>query len=395
MKTKQLLQIFLITSLCLITACQKQEKPTVSVLTDEKKYDSAEELLEQMTLEEKIGQLFIIRPESLDSSLTNSQVHDPSRYGVTALSQSMIDTLQNYPVGGICMFSKNILNPDQIKTFTHDLQKASSIHLLMGIDEEGGSVSRIANNKNFHVTQYQNMAAIGQTNDQNQAYQVGQTIGHYLKEYSFNLDFAPVADVNTNPDNPVTGVRSFGRDATLVGQMVSEEIKGFHSENMMTCIKHFPGHGDTKTDTHLGYATTSKTWQDMQNCELIPFLKGIESHTDMIMVSHITALQVTNDHLPSSLSYEMISERLKNELGYDGIIITDSLAMQAITNQYSSSQAAVQAFEAGNDILLMPQDYKEAFKGIKEAVQNKEISETRLNHSVLKILRLKAKYKLI
>lgn len=398
---------FLLVCLSITIGCTpKQEQPQVSnddqqvVQTNDNEnqepvqerqpLSQEEQQLADMSLEEKIGQLFIIRPESLDFSLSAKKVHDPKKYGITKMNQTMIDGLKEYPVGGIVMFNKNITSPRQITSYIEDFQKNSQIPLFIAIDEEGGSISRIANTSTFQVKKYKNMTSIGNTKDTNKAKDVGVTIGTYLKKYGFNLDFAPDADVNTNPKNPVIGTRSFGKDPTLVANMVSATIDGFHSVNMTTCIKHFPGHGDTQTDSHLGYAGTKKTWDQMLKCELIPFQQNMDK-TDMIMVSHITAEKVTTDHLPSSLSYEMISERLRNELNYDGIVITDSLAMKAITDQYSSQEAAVKSFQAGSDILLMPNDYREAFQGILDAVKDGDISEDRINESVLKILKLKSK----
>ena len=407
MKTKHFFKItFLLVCLGITISCShKQDQPQASVdnqqevqttdendqepLQEKEPLSQVEQLLADMSLEEKVGQLFIVRPESLDSSLTAKKVHDPKKYGATKMNQNMLDNLKEYPVGGIIMFNKNIKSPNQITSYIDDFQKNSKIPLFIAVDEEGGLVSRIANTSTFQVKKYQNMTIIGNTKDTNKAKEVGVTIGTYLKTYGFNLDFAPDADVNTNPNNPVIGTRSFGKDPTLVANMVSATIDGFHSVDMMTCIKHFPGHGDTQSDSHLGYAGTKKTWEQMLKCELIPFQQNMDK-TDMIMVSHITAENVTTDKLPSSLSYEMISERLRNELHYDGIVITDSLAMQAVTDQYSSQEAAIQSFQAGADILLMPDDYREAFQGMVEAVKSGKISEDRINESVLKILKLKS-----
>ncbi len=398
----------LIFCLVLLCACQSNESDksvsqnsTPQQSQDEQEPQNQEEPLSQaqqilndMSLKEKIGQLFIIRPESLDSSLTPTQVHDPHKYGVTKINKNMQETFNQYPAGGIIMFSKNIIKPSQITTFTSQLQNASQTPLFMAIDEEGGLVSRIATNSSFQVKTYKNMTEIGKTKNPKKAQEVGKTIGTYLDQYGFNLDFAPDADINTNPKNPVIGTRSFGTTPKLVSQMVSGAIEGFHSVDMMTSIKHFPGHGDTQTDTHLGYAGTNKTWDELLKCELIPFIDN-KDKTDMIMVSHITVKNVTDDHLPSSLSYEMITKRLRQELGYEGIVITDSLAMGAVTNDYSSDKAALMAFQAGADILLMPEDYKVAFDSIYDAVQNQKISEDRINESVLKIINLKLKYHLI
>ena len=177
--------------------------------------------------------------------------------------------------------------------------------------------------------------------------------------------------------------------------MVSAGIRGLHSSKVMSCIKHFPGHGDTKDDTHAGFVSIDKNWEELEACELIPFKAGIEAKTDMIMISHITAGNITKDGLPSSLSQDMIEGRLRGDLNFDGIIISDSMAMGAITERYSSGEAAVLAIKAGTDIVLMPENYTEAFESILEAVTRGEISEERIDESVMRILSLKDKYDIL
>lgn len=356
---------------------------------------AAQRMLAAMSLDEKIGQIFIIRPDALDPQLTAAQIDDAAKYGVTSLSASMAETLKEYPAGGIAMFGKNITSPDQLKKYVAALQGASSTPLLMGIDEEGGSVSRIANSSGFSVKKYKSMGAVGATGDTDNARGAGASIGSYLSQYGFNLDFAPVADVNTNPNNIVIGNRSFGSDPSLVAGMVSAEIRGLHSAGVMTCAKHFPGHGDTTGDTHTGYVAVTKTWAELKACELIPFSAAMDAGTDMIMAAHITAKNVTDDGLPASLSKEMITDRLRGELGYKGVVITDALSMGAVTSQYTPAEAAVKAFTAGADILLMPDDYKAAFQGIRAAVKDGTITLQRLDESVLRILALKEKYGII
>lgn len=389
-----LLCLMLLGPICI--GCSQEEKKEVAndtpLIKEEPQLTNAQLLLSKMSIEEKIGQLFIVRPDALDSSLSTTQINDDHKYGVQSLNERMINTLKEYPVGGIVMFSKNITTPDNLKEYTSSLQENSQIPLFMGIDEEGGLVARIANSKNFNVTKYKNMATIGNTKDPSKAKEVGVTIGTYLKEYGFNLDFAPDADINTNPKNPIIGTRAFGSDPHLVGSMVAATIQGFHDVSIMTSIKHFPGHGDTKTDTHAGYAATSKTWQQMKECELIPFIKGIEEGTDMVMVSHITTVNVTDDNLPASLSSQIITDKLRKEMNYQGIVITDSLSMGAITKQYDAKVASLKSFLAGADILLMPEDYKQAYDSIVEAVMSGKVTEARIDESVLKILNLKEKY---
>ena len=355
---------------------------------------AAEKRLAEMSTEEKVGQLFIIRPAALDTSLTPAQISDASKYGVTELSDAMAETLKQYPAGGFAFFGKNITSPEQLEGFAGALNAARP-SLFMAVDEEGGSVSRIANSKGFDVTKYDSMESVGDTGDAENARNVGVTIGAYLKKYGFNLDFAPDADVNTNPDNMVIGDRSFGSDGELVAKMVSAEIDGLHQSGVMSCAKHFPGHGDTKGDTHTQFVYVDKSWEQLQSCELIPFKAAIGAGTDMIMAAHIAARNVTDDDLPSSMSYEMITGKLRGELGYEGIVITDGMAMGAVTQRYSSAEAAVKAIQAGADIVLMPENYIEAFNGVLAAVKDGSISAARLDESVLRILELKDKYGLL
>lgn len=232
------------------------------------------------------------------------------------------------------------------------------------------------------------------TNDPEKVRAMYSAIGGYIAELGFNLDFAPVADVNSNPNNTVIGNRAFGSDPKLVAKMVNAAISGLHKENIIACIKHFPGHGDTAGDTHDGYVALEKDWQQLSECELIPFYNAI-NETDMIMAAHITLTRGNTDNLPCSLSYDALTMHLRGEMGYKGVIITDALAMGAIVENYSSKESAVLAFNAGADILLMPYDYAAAFNGILSAVQTGEISLDRLNESVERILRLKAEFGMI
>ena len=203
------------------------------------------------------------------------------------------------------------------------------------------------------------------------------------------MDFAPVADVNTNPLNPVIGSRAFGDDPQQAARMVSRVIEGLHDSGVASCVKHFPGHGDTATDTHTGYAETLKTWEEIKNCEMIPFQAGIDAGTDMVMTAHIAAPNVTGTSEPSTISPIMLTEKLRGELGYDGLIITDALSMGAIREAYSSAEACVLCVQAGVDLLLMPYDYFEAFDGVARAVEEGRIPEERIDESVCRILRFK------
>ncbi len=356
---------------------------------DETVVRTTKDVLGKMSLREKVGQLFIVRPEALAENSNAETAPATDR-----VDDAVISRIEEYPVGGIALFSRNITSAEQLPMFISDLQSSSKYPLFIAVDEEGGRVARIANSDFFNVASYKSMEDIGKSGDASKAEEVGRQIGSYLKELGFNLDFAPVADTNTNPQNIVIGDRSYGSDPALVARMVSAQLDGMHDSGIMGTLKHFPGHGDTKDDTHSGYVSIEKTWDELKECELVPFITALPK-ADMVMVSHITAVNVTSDKLPTSMSETMITGKLRNELGYDGVIITDAMAMGAVADNYTSAEAAVTAVKAGVDIVLMPQNLDEAFNGVMNAVTDGEISMERLDESVLRILKMKAKYKLI
>lgn len=345
--------------------------------------------IKNMSLREKVGQLFVIRPESIDTTISLEELHSQYGRGITELSPEIIEYYKDYPAGGFAIFGRNITNPEQIKNLNNQLHNLNKTKPLIFIDEEGGICSRIAENKAFNVPKYKNMAEIGSTLNPQKAYDVGNVIGNYLKEYGFDVNFAPIADVNTNPKNPIIGTRAFSNSPEIAAKMDIAFLEGLHKNEIYGCLKHFPGHGDTKTDTHNGYAETLKDWDQLKKCEMITFQAGIDSGVQLIMTAHIAAPNVTGNSEPATLSSIMLTEKLRKEMGFNGIIITDALEMGAIRKQYSSSEAAIKALEAGADILLMPYDYKAAFEGVIKAVESGRISEERINESVRRVLKLK------
>ncbi len=350
-------------------------------------------LLAGMTLREKVGQLFIIRPDSLSTELTQEQITDASGYGVTEMTEALRESLNQYPVGGIAMFGKNIVSPEQLTGFLGDLQNASAIPLFLSVDEEGGTVARLANHSAFDLPRYPSATEVASSGGEAAALEMGVTIGNYLKQYGFNMDFAPVADVNTNPDNPVIGKRAFSSDPETAADMAEAMASGLRQAGIIPTFKHFPGHGDTATDSHTGVAVSEKSWEEMLFCEWIPFLRA--GVWDCVMVGHITAPNVTGDSLPASLSSRMVTEILRGELGFSGLIITDSLEMKAVSQDYTPAEASVMALQAGCDLLLMPNGFREAFEGVVTAVESGEISQTRIDSSVKRILELKEAYGLL
>ena len=340
-----------------------------------------------LTLEEKVGQLFIVRPDALDLTLPQETIDDAKTDGVTELTDAMRGTLQKYPVGGVCQFGKNIESPAQIKAFNAFLQEASDIPLFITVDEEVGAVARLANNDAFDLPQYTSAAAIAEFGAGNVNF-IGSTIGGYLHMYGFNMDFAPVADVNTNPDNPIIGTRAFSSDPAVAAECAVAMAKGLAGEGILPTFKHFPGHGDTAEDSHTGLAYSCRTVDELAACELLPFEAAAEAGPHAVMVGHIVVPELTGD-TPATLSAAAIALVPDAE---NTLIVTDSLAKGAITDSYTPGEAAVLALQAGCDVLLMPNGLADAYDAVLAAVQDGTISEQRLDESVAKILRMKAQF---
>ena len=369
-----------------LTACSNNDDPVVPPT------DDVEAQLQKMTLREKVGQMFFIRMESLDPSIDWTTYDDLANIKIKEVTENMKAVNENYPVGGIILYAWNIDNETQLARLIPQVRALNGNPLLC-IDEEGGRVSRIANNPNFNVKKYESMASIGATGDPRNAYECGNTIGTYLQRYGFDIDFAPVADVNTNPENVIIGPRAFSDDPAVAAPMVTSYLQGLKDAGITGCIKHFPGHGDTKADTHYGYASTQKTWEEMLNCEMVTFKAGIQWGCKLIMTAHIGAPKVTGSDVPSTMSPIILQDKLRGELGYQNIIITDGMEMGAITQQYTSAEAAVGSIKAGVDIVLGPRYFTEAFDAVMAAVNNGTISEERINQSVRRILKLRKEMK--
>ena len=317
--------------------------------------------VKKMSTEEKVGQLFVVTPDQL-TGLTAITAGDTTR-----------DRVKQYQPGGLIYFDDNLKDPAQTKKLLADTKQIyADLGLptpFLAVDEEGGEVARVANNRAFGV---QNVG------------------GTYLSDLGFNLDFAPDADVLTNPANKIVARRSFGSDANLVKQMSAAEARALSAHGVIPCLKHFPGHGATTGDTHAGTAATNKTLDQLMQAELVPF-NDVNAYAPMIMAGHIATPSITGDDTPACLSKKMVTDVLRNKLNYKGVVTTDSLQMGAVTQTTDSGQAAVAALQAGCDLLLMPKDFPAARSAVLTAVQNGTISETRLNASVTRILKCKAK----
>ncbi len=339
--------------------------------------DKATTILESLTLDEKIGQMLFIsyRQENMDDKLKN--------------------ILTNIKPGGFIFFSENFQEYDNAQKLISDIKSTGDIPLFLGIDEEGGRIDRLKNIKGYSYEKIPPMLNIGATNKVLTAYQTGCNIAKILNDFNLNLDFAPVIDVYSNPNNTVIGNRSFGSDPKLVSNMGLNLAQGLKDNNIIPVYKHFPGHGNTSKDSHYELPVITKNKEYLLNNDLIPFIDAIKNDADVIMIGHLAVPSITKDNTPASLSKELITNFLKNELNYQNLIITDALNMQAITKNYSNKEVYELAINAGVDVLLMPNNVEDAINTIKELINENKITEEQINSSVLKILNLKLKYNII
>ena len=344
-------------------------------------------LVEGLTTEQKVAQLFFVTPEDL--------ISDKNVPAVTVCGDLTKAGLKRRPVGGIIYFRKNLESEDQtteLLTLTQNVaQDVCGVPILLGVDEEGGTVSRIGTNPGFGFADVGDMRAIGDSGDEDRARDVAHDVGACLSELGFTANLAPVADVADNPDSNVMARRSFGADKDLVAQMVAAQVEGYRSEAIICCAKHFPGIGGAVGDSHDNLIKSSKSLDELLDNELVPFAAAIEAGVPMIMVGHIACPAVTGDDTPASLSPTIMGDVLRDRLGFTGVVVTDSLQMGAV-NAGESGDLAVRSFLAGADALLMPTDFDAAYDAVLAAVKNGEINPQRLDLSVIRIVRMKLAY---
>ncbi len=360
------------------TQAEQAKKTEEELPAREDEMTQEESLLEKMTLKEKIYQMFIVTPEQL-TGMTESYATIAGNMTKQALSEK--------PVGGLIYFSDNLLNKEQVQSMlsgTQEFARSSEngIGLFLSVDEEGGTVARAA--EKLGTTAFNDMAYYGEKGFPALVYEMGQTIGSDLSELGFNLDFAPVADVNLNPDNEL-GNRIFSGSAPVVGEMTSNFVRGIQEKGVFATLKHFPGLGAGDGNTHSGSVLIKRTYKQLKEDEFIAFKGGIEAGAGFVMVGH----QITSgskDDLPGCMSKKVITDWLRGDLGFSGIVITDAMAMGAITGSYSCGEAAVMAVEAGVDIILMPENLTIAAEAVTNAVNQGRISEERIDESVSRIL---------
>ncbi len=359
------------------TVSQQQQETNKTVTEHNIKEDFLNQKIANMTVEQKVGQLFFCAFRRDDRNIP-----------ITVWNENVEKTIQQYHIGGVVLVGENIDTEQQTKQLIAEYRSHCDIPLLIGVDEEGGRVSRLHSSGKLQVVDIPSAGEIGESNDTNVAYEAGKTIGNELKELGFDVDFAPVADVNTNEQNTVIGDRAYSSDAQIAAEMVVAFIKGLNENGISACAKHFPGHGDTIEDSHNGIAVAYHTLEEMEKTEWLPFQKAIQQNVDFIMAGHITTPNATTDGLPASLSYEMLTEQLRNKLQFEGIIITDALDMGAVI-KYNQQDTSLMAIKAGADMVLMPFELEKSYNAVCNAVKEGNLSEQELNEKVKRILSLK------
>lgn len=338
----------------------------------------AEELLSSMTLREKLCQLMIVRPEVLTGESP-----------VTAAGETTRLALETYPVGGLIYSVDNLVTQEQTREMISNTQSYSKLPLFISADEEGGNVGRLMYKLG---TTWVNSMYSYKDQGADTAYSNAKTIGTDMVSCLFNTDFAPVADVWTNPDNTVIGDRAYSDDFEQAAELVASAVLGFTDAGVVCCLKHFPGHGDTSTDTHEGAAVVSKSLDELRAGEFLPFISGIEAGADMVMIGHITVTSV--DPEPATISKAIITDVLRGELGWDGVVISDSLDMGALAG-YDNGEVCVKFLEAGGDILLGIPDIETALTSLEAAVTDGRLTESRIDESVQRVLELKISHGII
>ena len=379
-------------TLVLLASCAAPEmpEPTQGESVSE---DQIRGKIRKMTLEEKVGQMFTLQVYGQSANDRDPAVvaGNQKLYGVDTIEE----VIDKYKPGGIAYFAgggtdipDNVDNPRQIAGLSNGIQRAATkqragIPMLISTDQEQGVVARVTE----PATQFPGSMALGATRNTTYAREAATITGDEIRALGINQDNAPDADVNVDPENPVIGIRSFGSKASLVSPMVRAQVIGYQ-DSVAATAKHFPGHGDTNTDSHTGLPVIAQTKREIEKIDLPPFEAAIRSGVDVIMTAHIAVPALDDSGLPATLSRPILTGILREKLGYDGVVTTDALNMGAL-RQLGEDRVPVETIEAGADVLLMPPDMDVAFDAVLRAVRGGEIEEGRIDESVYRILSLK------
>ena len=355
-------------------APQTQETPSAAAQSTQ----LAEQILSSMTLEEKLWQLFFVAPEALTGEKA-----------VTESSEALQQALAEKPVGGVILFARNLISREQTMALLADVKSASRLAPFLGVDEEGGTVSRVGANSAMGVTQLRDMSVYGASGDASALYGDLYNLAQSLNTLGFNVDFAPVADVTTGSDENPMRLRSFSSDPERCASMVSVSVGALQDGGVAACLKHFPGYGTATADDHNGSVSLDRTLEQLEQTEFVPFSAGIGKGAYFVMVSHLSVPAVTGDDTPADLSEKLVTELLRNTLHFQNIVITDAHNMGSIAQNYTPAEAAVAALRAGVDMVLMPQDLQGAYDGVTKAIADGVLTEDRIDRSVLRILNVK------
>ena len=387
---KEKLSIWLILLISIsIIGCSAREDSSASVqepLSYENYPPAVVEMVKNMSLEEKIGQLLM-----LDFRTWKGK-------SVTVINDDIAAVINDFHIGGVILFQENFVNRNQARLLIEGMQEAAAIPLMIGIDQEGGVVARLP----FAPEMPGNMA-LGAAKDIELAKNVGTAIGSELKSLGIHINFGPVLDINSNSKNPVIGVRSFGDNPELVTELGQAYAEGLANAGIAAVGKHFPGHGDVDVDSHLALPTSYLTYEQLKNRELIPFKSLIDNKIPGIMTAHVTFKQIDPSEaiskkdglpitLPATLSKTMLTDILRQDLGFEGVIFSDAMNMKAISDHFGNVEAAIRSIEAGTDVILMPVRTEEVYQGILRAVVSGRLSESRIDQSMLRIMQLKSQY---
>lgn len=386
MRIKGIISILLI-SIIFMVGCKKNnisldesgtEKPNNNKIEEDNKIlvDPIEEKIKAMSLEEKIGQLMIVGFDGIN------------------INEEILGFINDFKVGGFILFARNIVDENQTLRLLNDIKEAnnSNIPLFLSIDEEGGRVSRLP--KSFE--KLPEAIKVGNKNNKSISYRFGNVLGERVKSLGFNMDFAPVLDINSNPKNPVIGNRAFGTTVAQVLDNGLEVMIGIKDTGVIPAVKHFPGHGDTDIDSHINLPKVNKTIEELKGFELIPFIEAFRVDVDMIMVAHILYPEIDGEY-PATMSSRIIQGTLRDELGYKGVVVSDDMTMGAIVQNYTLEDGVLYFMKAGGDIALIchgKDNPEKTFEKIKEAVETGELKEDNIDKKVYRILKLKEKYKL-